>query len=610
MKTPWMSSLLAAVMLMAAVAPACANPAACLPGMSHYRYVGDMASDPQCTDNDIQSAINSAPCPNTNIVITGEHTYTAQHLEIAGKSLTLTGTALGCGPPGVCDGTCPTPTAPVITISGSGHSGDSVLYIHGTSNVTLKYLTIRDGYNFVGNTVTYGGGIRFDGSGSLTLDTTTIRDNQATHGAGIAFSGSGGFAGLAMLGHTLVLNNSAAQSGGGIRIDGDSYLSMLHDDTTVALNHAPNGYGGGIHVVAPAHADVASPGYGGLGVIYANDARYGGGVAITTPGDSSANFNLFTIDALRPVKVHDNFASSSGGAFYLKPKVGVSNVYLCARDFRIDGNAAPEGSGIHADNDLGIISFDVGSSVFLNTLDCVPELAKRCAVGVACNTVDGNRAEDAAATPTLGATIKVEGESTLLASRLTLRANKGGYAIRVFGRDYGAQALSNCLLADNDVSRQLIRTESGATEVKGCTITHNTILSTDTIHAEGPLTVQNSIVDQPGNLVLAYSGNSGDLLVQYVLANETATVFGEGVKAGAPTFVDAAIGDYHLQVNSKGVDYAPHVADNPVDLDGSVRERDLSGVVNQYGTLDLGAYERQFACGGNDSLFCSGFEIE
>jgi hypothetical protein len=38
-----------------------------------------------------------------------------------------------------------------------------------------------------------------------------------------------------------------------------------------------------------------------------------------------------------------------------------------------------------------------------------------------------------------------------------------------------------------------------------------------------------------------------------------------------------------------------------------VRERDLLGIANQYGELDLGAYERQFACAG---AVCNGFDVD
>jgi hypothetical protein len=174
-----------------------AAAATCVPGSAYVRYVGDTATDNQCTDNDIQAAIDNTECPNTTIVITAEHTYTAQHLDIDGKNVTLKGTANPCGlyfepPP---------PTSPLITISGAGHSGDSVLYIHGASDVTLQYLSIESGSNPAG----YGGGIHFDGTGSLVLDTSTVRNNVANLGGGINFTGTGGPAALTLLAYMAYL---------------------------------------------------------------------------------------------------------------------------------------------------------------------------------------------------------------------------------------------------------------------------------------------------------------------------------------------------------------------------------------------------------------------
>jgi hypothetical protein len=607
------------VVLVGYLAPAsAATDAFCLPEIAYYRYVGDKASDTQCTDNDIQSAINNMVCPNTTIVITGEHTYTAQHLEINGKDLTLAGTSLGCGPPGACDGGCPLPpTSPVIVISGSGHSGDSVLYIHGTSHVTLRYLDIRDGNNFNGGNPTYGGGIHFDGIGSLTLDTTWIRSNQAMYGGGINFTGSGGFAGLALLGHTQIANNSAGASGGGIRIDGQSFLSIAEDNSIVWLNHAPNGYGGGINIVGPAHADIASPGYASFAVVASNDAQYGGGIAVTggDDGDEDGALQLFTTDPARPVRVRGNFASSSGGGIYLKTLVsfanGIRHASLCAFDFGISDNAAPEGSAIYAAGESDLFGTDFGSLVLLNytpnSCTALPAYARRCTTGPDCNTISGNAAVDGANTPTSGAAIFTSNDSDLAAERVALRANTGGYAVRVNGG--AGKLLSNCLLADNQVTQQLVRFEGGTAEIGNCTLAGNSIQSTDTIHAEGQLTLRNSIIAQPGNLALAFSGL--DLSVQYLLTNDkTSLPAGEGIVVGAPTFVDAANGDYHLQANSLGLDFAPHVTGNTYDLDRLLRDRDLPGVPNYYGALDLGAYERQPACSNPDTLFCDGFELQ
>ncbi|MEO6689683.1 MAG: hypothetical protein ABIS07_02170 [Dokdonella sp.] len=583
--------------------------AVCTPGDSYIRYVGDTATDAECTDNDIQSAINNTQCPNTTIVITPEHTYTAQHLDIGGKSLTLKGTANACGlffepPP---------PTAPLITISGAGHSGDSVLYIHGASNVTLQYLKIRDGSNASG----HGGGIHFDGNGSLTLDTTTVDHNTAMYGGGIDFNGSGGFAGLALLGYSLVINNTAANSGGGIRAGGDSYLSLLYDNTLIAFNHAPDGYGGGLNVVGPARADVASPGLGSLGVVYSNDALHGGGMAVTAGSSSGqdAYVHLFTVDPARPVRVHQNFASESGGGIYAKGYQGfpaLNNATVCAFDFRIDDNGAPDGSAIHADYDTDGIA-DEGSDIHFNRSifdgsDCrlgLPSFARRCAAGVPCNTINGNAADDANGNPTLGATIRISRSSELTGDRFVMQGNEGGYAIR--SDDWPAR-VSNCLLTDNNVTRQLLNADSGLLEINNCTIANNAILSTDTIHAEGALTLDNSIIDQPGNLALAYSGAASDLHVDYVLSSDVTTLPPvEGVALGQPSFVDAAHGNYHLQLDSLGVDYAPAILGDDRDLDNFPHDQDVSSG-DLWGVHDLGAYEQQHPCSHVDTVFCDGFE--
>jgi hypothetical protein len=120
----------------------------------------------------------------------------------------------------------------------------------------------------------------------------------------------------------------------------------------------------------------------------------------------------------------------------------------------------------------------------------------------------------------------------------------------------------------------------------------------------------NTIIDQPGNLALAYGGSVPGLDVRYVLSSDVTTLPETiGVLAGAATFVDAAHGDYHLQMGSLGIDYAPAIAADARDLDNLPRDQDLPGT-NVWGSRDLGAYERQrtLACTIGDTIFCDGFD--
>ena len=96
------------------------------------------------------------------------------------------------------------------------------------------------------------------------------------------------------------------------------------------------------------------------------------------------------------------------------------------------------------------------------------------------------------------------------------------------------------------------------------------------------------------------------------LAAPAASAFNVYTVDGAPQFVDAANGDYHQALTSPGVDFAP--ANDGVDLDGNPRTLDLTDVVNQWGPLDVGAYEIQagkiIGCSVADTIFCDGFDGE
>src|ERR1700679_71077 len=86
--------------------------AICAVGIKPKIWVGDVATDAKCGANTIQAATDAADCPNTQIIITGQHTYTQQALTIVGKSVALLGST------GVCGVDPTTSTQPVRTISG------------------------------------------------------------------------------------------------------------------------------------------------------------------------------------------------------------------------------------------------------------------------------------------------------------------------------------------------------------------------------------------------------------------------------------------------------------------------------------------------------------
>jgi hypothetical protein len=601
-------------------------------GQPKQVYVGDTSSDGDCTYNDIQTALDNegGTCPAV-VNITREHTYTNQALTISGKSLTLKGwgdgvtcnllkncTAVGCLPAET--------GAPLITLS--GEDGNSVLHIDGASGVSLTDLTLTGG---ILTPAQDGGGIYFGGSGSLSLQNTTVEYNQAGYGAGIAMSPSG-TATLTLGPNTVIQYNDATVNGGGILIEGQTTLTATSPNTYINGNTALSGSGGGLIVNGFAIANIGSSGYFGLPVISGNTAQYGGGIAAFAQSGVSPGVNLFTTDANNPVQVSGNVASATGGAVYLKPYVPTgfsfeAAPFFCADNFRLDDNISQEGSAIYADEDHDVNGDYLGSNVRLN--DCAPAGAVACAAGVTCNEMSGNVAENTNQQPTDGAVILMQSSGFLQADRIKVSGNQGGAAIRVLtdqennwsggnGNLAVNTQLENCLLADNVLSGELFDATPGGGDnnkivLDGCTIVGNQIgapyLMLVQLSDTSSFAVRNSLIAQPGRATVDYDGSFDNFAAKYIVSNDITTLssVGVGVRTGTPSFVDATNGDYHLQRTSIGVNYAP-AGTTSHDLDGNARVVNLPDVPDVYGPMDVGAYEIQSSCAVADTIFCDGFD--
>jgi len=595
-----------------AAAPSCAM-AACSPFTPHTRSVGNKAADPDCTDDTIQSAIDNAICPNTIIVITKERSYTAQHLSVQDKSITLSGSAAACGGGGTTrPDDIDTITAPIVTLDGTGNGGTSVIAVRGNSNVTLQFLELTHGG---GGSGSHGGGVDFQGAGSLTLDTSTIDLNSADFGGGIEFSGVGGAATLTLKPYSVIESNKANTNGGGINLEGTATLNATQPFTLIGFNHAPNGQGGGIAVAGPAEADIGSPGYADLPVINGNDAVLGGGMSFLGVDASNANGNVFTTDPLHPVAIAGNFASEFGGAIYAKPHSSFSqpaDANICVENARIDGNAAPEGSIAYLDYDSTFIG-DVGISRFaFNDGLCgsLPPGSVACAGGVTCNTLNDNRAVDAANHATAGSMILANGDAQARMFRFSMRNNSGLHALRLLNEEH---AIGKCLIADNAFTNETISIEDGGfndgfglATIDSCTIANNLHNSGSVIHTELQLTLTNSILDQPVMSALSLGGTPTVSAHFVMAADPTGLPVQEDIVKAEPLFVDStnanvAQRNYHQGAviqngdvtSSFAIDYAPPVPGNDLDLDGNPYDQDVPAVPDHLGVRDLGCYEMQ-----------------
>jgi len=577
-----------------------------------------VGSDASCTHGTIQSAIDAADASSGYDVIrlTRSLTYEPEaNTVVTDQDLSIVGGFENCDS-SASDGF-------KTVVSGGNVTGQPVFRIqaNGIAIIKIRLLSITQG-----NTADAGGGIHFEGTGVLQILESDIIGNTANYGGGIYAGATGSDAELIISAGTTISSNTALYNGGGLFIGGPLEMTMSEPNTLIAFNTAlgvdgVSGHGGGLEVVGPAIAYIGSPGAFGLGTIFGNSARYGGGLSIegSSNDDNNALVKLFTTDPLNPVAVQSNTASIHGGGIYLQPYEGVfdsSRATLCAQDFRIEDNLAEDGSGIYADYQSFAGAYG-GSDVRLNQTECQHAGAVACVAGAHCNSVSGNGTSTGAGDPTDGATIRVTGDGRLVASRLAMRGNTGGRAIRA--SDSWTE-IASCLLVDNQLSQQLILSDGDINDgiynayltIEGCTFANNGIVSTDVIRAEDNLDLSDSIIDQAGNLALAWGGDAANLHVSYVLASNTASLPADPtIVQASPVFVDPANGDYHQSMASLGVDFAPPITGDDRDLDNQPRDQNLPGAPDLFGVRDVGAYERQrqpFDCGAADTIFCNGFE--
>lgn len=560
--------------------------------------------------------------PADFIWIARNQDYTAQDVQVHDQNVFIYGGVDDCADTSISGTT---------TLSGAGGAEKSVMTISGRSQVWLGGLKITQGDNNAGGV---GGGINFVGTGLLKVGSSTITGNRAGYGGGINFRGTGNSNDVAELWinvETLITNNTATTSGGGIRIEGNATLRVTDPQVWIALNHADNGYGGGMQVIGPAKAYLGSPGYRlaeYIGLLYQNTAKYGGGLSINGgSGDSqNANVCLFATDPAYPVRIEGNVAAQDGGGIYLKPVAGSSpsGAAVEGSDYRITANTAKEGSAIYSGNDFSATGYDTSGYVGLQPA-CegvsLPAFGAVTCSSAECNRIDGNVAQDISGQATAGSTLLLQPASTFYAQPLRMDGNQGAHAIRVIGGYRSGfitytptMGLTDCLLADNAVASDLVLAGSETSlSLSNCTIAGNAIGSgSAVVKSAGELVLQQTIVAQGQTATLDYGGGNPDnLTVRYVMSMETASLAsGSHVIQADPLFVAAAQGNYRLRSTSPAIDLAPSVANNPRDLDGNPRDVDLSAAPNLDGIRDLGAYERQLRyCGAADTMFCDGFQL-
>jgi predicted outer membrane repeat protein len=469
-----------------------------------------------------------------------------------------------------------------------------------------------------------GGGLSFQGHGSVNLGGVQIFDNRAGQGGGI-YVDADDPTDVNFYDGVVISVNTAEQNGGGVRIGGQAklYAQSTSVPTQILFNQvvSDTGSGGGVDVRGPAQMRFT-------GSISNNLAGYGGGISAYAGNDSleDAYVSLAAANPTSPVSVSGNSASHIGGGIYVKANStfttsGDDYIYatVCAQDFLIDGNSAAQGTAIYADSGgAGALTVATGSSVALNGgavtghIGC-PAVARACASGVACNEIRGNHQSGGSTGD--GSTILLQDHGNLSINRATLQDNQGAHVLHVI-EDAFAPEVHTVLMTDNQVGGELIHVEDGFDDniaITDSTLAHNSIGAAHVIRSPGA-TLLNTIVAEDVAQTMDFGGNDevNRRHFYYVLTNPadaTLATDDSVVLFGSPSFVDVAGRDYHLAPFSQGLDVAPASDDVP-DLDKNPRNVDLTQIADFQGPRDLGPYELPFIpsnCAA-DAVFCDGFD--
>jgi|GEM_PF-5412133 len=301
-----------------------------------------VGGDAACTHSNVLLAILAASGNGPGldeIRIATNQTYTGVIGPVSSHSVHLRGGFASCS--------ASTPSGRTL-LSGTGDSNSTI----STSGTAAAYVLVVEDIalvNALGGIGRRGGALRVEGDFAVELRNVAVSGNRAGRGGGVFIDGSNGAA-LVLTGGTLIINNTASISGGGIYcrqggqiigIGGGSLLQNVAENGGADPAESGNGGGAALYGCRMSLTALGGP----LdGVVLNRAARDGGGFYLRNDAQLDLRGNADT-----PVRVIDNQAGGGGGGIAVRDALPVSaanrsrvNIF----NSWVESNRAPNGAGL------------------------------------------------------------------------------------------------------------------------------------------------------------------------------------------------------------------------------------------------------------------------
>jgi len=538
-----------------------------------YR-VGDTNRD-ACDYETLQSAIDAATANGSGletILIANTGSYTNVAAVVGDKSLLIEGGFDSCFS-----------ALPDVPADLSGNGGDPVISIEPPSlntQVTLRGLRIHGG-GFLGKFGSSGGGVYVTNNTFVTIEETTIENNNAAFGGGLYLLRNLGPATVQLNAGVQIKDNHAAIGGGGVYVNGGE-MKIVADRVNIDGNISDD-YGGGI-------------------------ALDNGIATVGNPAQVDARHDV------TGASVSGNSAASNGGGIYVStPLSPFADGALLANELIVDSNTAGQAGG-------GIAAY--GPSFVSMARDyAVPLLEYQCSNSAGCSRISNNSV-GAGAVGTRGGAIALSSGAEANIAQTIIRGNKAQDGSAVYMDDGTSITLEGVLVTGN---QSYDTTAAGPTmhatfssSAPGLNIAFTTFAGNLEMSSIGPnvpaedivalggtqLTVNSTAFFDSAYPIVAYSAYLDDCVV--AINGSSEDPYGthtRKTRTSTPGFNDAVAGDYRLRSGSVLNDYCDSSAYQPQyrDLVLTTRCHDDPLKTNVYGACDVGAYE-------SDQIFGNGFD--